>query len=165
MGSMLFGEVIKVSKIERMHFSSYFGACDESGSYLASLSYEALEKKFFTKNCSLGLSLPGDILSFQKRIRFHKVRRTKMFLKWYSLDYKKQSLKVCFSFFVLASFVFDETWCVQITNCKVYDHQIRRLQYLLFENNQIPHVLYMLFHIEHIRLFLQTTFDRNTVET
>ena len=67
-----------------MRFSSYFDACDESSSYLASRSYEALEK-----NCSLGPPLPGDILSFQKRIRFRKVRRTKMFLKWYSLDYKE----------------------------------------------------------------------------
>ena len=89
-GWMLFGGVIKISKIEKMRFSSYFDACDESSSYLASRSYEALEKKkLFTKNCSLGPPLPDDILSFQKRIRFRKVRRTKMFLKWYSLDYKK----------------------------------------------------------------------------
>ena len=88
-GWMLLGGVIKISKIEKMRFFSYFDACDESSSYLASRSYEALEKKLFTKNCSLGPPLPGDILSFQKRIRFRKVRRTKMFLKWYSLDYKK----------------------------------------------------------------------------
>ena len=73
-----------------MRFSSYFDACDESSAYLASRrSYEALEKKFFTKNCPLDPPLPGDILSFQKRIRFRKVRQTKMFLKWYLLDYKK----------------------------------------------------------------------------
>ena len=72
---MLFGKVIKISKIEKMRFSSYFDEFDESSSYLASRSYEALEKKkFFTKNCSLGPPLPGDILSFQKRIRFRKVR-------------------------------------------------------------------------------------------
>ena len=88
-GWMLFGGVIKVLKIEKMRFYSHFDAYDESSSYLASRSYEALEKKFFTKNCSLGPLLPGDILSFQKRIRFCKVRRTKMFLKWYLLDYKK----------------------------------------------------------------------------
>ena len=86
---MLFGGVIKISKIEKMRFSSYFDACDESSSYLAFRSYEDLEKELFTKICSLGPSLPGDILSFQKRIRFRKVRRNKMFLKWYSLHYKK----------------------------------------------------------------------------
>ena len=98
-GWMLFGRVIEISKIEKMRFSSYFDACDESSSYLASRrSYEVLEKKFFTKNCPLGPPLPGDILSFQKRIRFRKVRQTKMFLKWYLLDYKKWSLKVYFTF-------------------------------------------------------------------
>ena len=30
-------------------------------------------------------------------------------------------------FFTLASLVVDETWCVQVTTYKVYDHQIRRL--------------------------------------
>ena len=84
-GWMLFGGVRKIEKIEKMRFSSYFDTCNESSSYLASRSYEALEKK----NCSLAPPLPGNILSFQKRIRFRKVRRTKMFLKWYSLDYKK----------------------------------------------------------------------------
>ena len=44
-GWMLFGEVIKISKIEKMRSSSYFDACDESSSYLASRSYEALDKK------------------------------------------------------------------------------------------------------------------------
>ena len=44
-GWMLFDEVIKISKIEKMRFSSYFDACDESSSYLASRSYETLEKK------------------------------------------------------------------------------------------------------------------------
>ena len=29
--------------------------------------------------------------------------------------------------FALTSLIFDETWCVQVTSCKVYDHQIRRL--------------------------------------
>ena len=62
--SMLFAEVIKISKIEKMRFPNYFDACDESSSYLASRSYEALEKKLFTKNCLLGPPLPGDILSF-----------------------------------------------------------------------------------------------------
>ena len=86
---MLFGGVRKISKIEKMRLSSYFDACDESSSYLASRSYEALEKNSSPKNCSLGPPLASDILSFQKRIRFRKVRRTKMCLKWYSLDYKK----------------------------------------------------------------------------
>ena len=95
---MLFGGVRKISRIEKIRLSSYFDACDESSSYLASRSYEPLEKKFFTENCSLGPPLPGDILFFQKRIRFRKVRRTKMCLKWYSLDYKKWGLKVYFSF-------------------------------------------------------------------
>ena len=86
---MFFGRIMEISKIEKMRFSSYFDACDECSSYLASRSYEALEKKLFTKNCSLAPPLPVDILSFQKRIRFRKVRPTKMFLKWYLLDYKK----------------------------------------------------------------------------
>ena len=120
---MLFGGVIKILKIEKMRFSSYFDACDESSSYLASRSYEALEKKFFTKNCSLGPPLPGDILSFQKRIRFRKVRGTKMVL----IRLQKVEFESALQFFALASFVFDETWCVQVTSCRVYDHQIRRL--------------------------------------
>ena len=44
-GWMLFGGVRKISKIEKMRFSSYFDVCDESSSYLASRSYEVLEKK------------------------------------------------------------------------------------------------------------------------
>ena len=90
-GWMLFVGVIKISKIEKMRFSSYFDAFDESISYLASRSYEALEKRIVHEKLfvELGPSLPGDIRSFQKRIRFRKVRQTKMFLKWYLLDYKK----------------------------------------------------------------------------
>ena len=30
-------------------------------------------------------------------------------------------------FFTLASLVFDETWCVQVTTYRVYDYQIWRL--------------------------------------
>ena len=44
-GRMLFGEVIEISKIEKMRFSSYFDACNESSSYLAFRSHKALEKK------------------------------------------------------------------------------------------------------------------------
>ena len=36
-------------------------------------------------------------------------------------------LESVLQFFALASLVFDETWWVQVTSCKVYDHQIRRL--------------------------------------
>ena len=43
-GWMLFGGVIKISKIEKTRFFSYFDAFDESNSYLTSCSYEALEK-------------------------------------------------------------------------------------------------------------------------
>ena len=53
-GWMLFGRVIKISKIEKMRFSSYFDACDESSSYLAFRSYEALEKKLFVGSISTG---------------------------------------------------------------------------------------------------------------
>ena len=40
---------------------------------------------------------------------------------------QKVEFESVLQFFALASFVFDETWCVQVTSCKVYDHQIRRL--------------------------------------
>ena len=53
-GWMLFGGVIKISKIEKMRFSSYFNVCDESSSYLVSRSYEALEKKLFIGSTSTG---------------------------------------------------------------------------------------------------------------
>ena len=124
---MLFGGVIKISKIEKMHFSSYLHACDESSSYLASRSYEALENKFFTKNCSLAPPLQGDILFFQKRIRFRKVRRTKNVSKMVLIRLQEVEFESVLQFVALASFVFDETWCVQVTTCQVYDHQIRRL--------------------------------------
>ena len=39
---------------------------------------------------------------------------------------QKVEFESVLQFFALASFVFDETWYVQVTNCKVYDHQIRR---------------------------------------
>ena len=53
-GWMLFGRVIKISKIEKMRFSSYFNACDESSSYLAFRSYEALEKKIVHEKLFVG---------------------------------------------------------------------------------------------------------------
>ena len=46
---MLFGRVIIISKIEKMRFHSYFDACDECSSYLASRSYEALKKNYSRK--------------------------------------------------------------------------------------------------------------------
>ena len=55
-GWMLFGRVIKISKIEKMRFSSYFDACDESSSYLASRSYEALEKKIVHEKLFVGFT-------------------------------------------------------------------------------------------------------------
>ena len=53
-GWMLFGGVRKISKIEKMRFSSYFDACDESSSYLASRSYEVLEKKIVHEKLFIG---------------------------------------------------------------------------------------------------------------
>ena len=56
---MLFGGVIKILKIEKMRFSSYFDACDESSSYLASHSYEALEKKILHEKLFVGSTSTG----------------------------------------------------------------------------------------------------------
>ena len=53
-GWMLLGGVRKISKIEKMRFSSYFDACDESSSYLASRSYEVLEKKIVHEKLFIG---------------------------------------------------------------------------------------------------------------
>ena len=62
-GWMLFGWVIKISK---MRFSRYFDACDESSSYLAFRSYEALEKKIVHWVHLYRVTY----VSFQKRILF-----------------------------------------------------------------------------------------------
>ena len=58
-GWMLFGRVIKILKIEKMRFSSYFDACDESSSYLASRSYEALQKKMVHEKLFVGFNSTG----------------------------------------------------------------------------------------------------------
>ena len=56
---MFFCGVIKISKIEKMRFCSYFDACDESSSYLASHSYEALEKKIVHEKLLVGSTSTG----------------------------------------------------------------------------------------------------------
>ena len=50
-------------------------------------------------------------------------------------------------FFTLASLVFNETWFVQVAIYKEYDYQIRRLQCILFDNNQMPYALHTALHI------------------
>ena len=56
---ILFGAVIKISKIDKKRFSSYFDACHESSSYLAFRSYEALEKKIVHEELFLGSTSTG----------------------------------------------------------------------------------------------------------
>ena len=58
-GWMVCGGVIKISKIEKMRFFSYFDACDENSSYLASRSYEALEKKLVHEKLFVGSTSTG----------------------------------------------------------------------------------------------------------
>ena len=55
-GWMLFSGVIK---IEKMHFSNYCDACDDSSSYLASRSYEALEKNIVHEKLFVGSTSTG----------------------------------------------------------------------------------------------------------
>ena len=51
---MHFDGVIKISKFEKMRFSSYFDACDGNSSYLACRSYEALEKEIVHEKLFVG---------------------------------------------------------------------------------------------------------------
>ena len=121
---MLFGGVRKISKIEKMRFSSYFDACDESSSYLASLSYDALEKKHSSRKVIRWVHLYRvTYFSFRKEFVFVNQNVSKMVL----IRSQKVEFESVLQSFALGSFVFDETWCVQVTSCKVYDYQIRRL--------------------------------------
>ena len=46
---------------------------------------------------------------------------------FFQANKKKVEFESVLQLFALASFVSDETWFVQVTSCKVNDHQIRRL--------------------------------------
>ena len=79
-GWMLFGGVIKISKIEKMRFSSYFDACDESSSYLVSRFYEALEKKNSSRKIiRWGHLYRITLFSFRKEFVFVRLNEPKCF--------------------------------------------------------------------------------------
>ena len=71
---------------------------------------------------------------------------------------QKVEFESVLQFFALASFVFDETWCVQVTSCKVYEKVIAPS---IRDTICIVHVVS---HRTHSTVF-QITFHRNTVET